>query len=66
MTATSIPEGCTWTGDPDERSLNHVMDCPACSELWPLIAREMRIAKGRALASDDPKYLGSNVGYKDK
>lgn len=66
MSGTTVPEGCTWEGDPDQRTLNHVMYCKTCSELWPLIAREMRIAKGKALPSDDPSYLGSNVGYKDK
>ena len=64
--ATTIPAGCAWDGPPDARSLNHIMECDVCSNLWPQIAREMRIAKGRALPSDDPKYLGSNVGYKDK
>lgn len=61
-----MPQGCTWQGDPDQRSLQHVMDCEVCSGLWPLIAREMRIAKGKALPSDDPAYLGVNVGYRDK
>lgn len=63
---TSIPKGCTWDGPADARSLQHVMDCPACADTWPQIAREMRIARGKALPSDDPTYLGSNVGYKDK
>lgn len=63
---TTVPAGCTWQGDPDERNLRHVMDCPVCSQLWPLIAREMRVATGRALPSDKPGYLGENVGYNDK
>jgi hypothetical protein len=66
MSATTIPEGCDWVGPSDARTLNHIMDCPVCSELWPQIARQMRIAKGRAVPSDDPAWLGANVGYKDK
>lgn len=66
MSATTVPAGCDWAGDPDARTINHIMDCAVCSTIWPVLAREMRIAKGKALPSDDPTYLGSSVGYKDK
>lgn len=70
MSATTLPEQCTWATtpdfDPDQRTLLHMMHCPACQDTWPRTAREMRIARGKALPSDDPKYLGANVGYKDK
>jgi hypothetical protein len=66
MSATNIPAGCTWKEDPDKRTLRHVMTCEVCSTLWPLIAQEMRKATGKALPTDDPRYISQNVGYKDK
>lgn len=70
MSATTQPAGCTWDQtpnfDPDGRTLRHMMDCEVCAETWPRTAREMRIARNRALPSDAPGYLGENVGYKDK
>ena len=68
MSATTLPQGCPLAGksDADVRTLAHIMACDACAETWPQIAREMRAARGAALPSDDPKFIGSNVGYKDK
>lgn len=64
--ATTLPDGCAWPSNPDGRTLTHLMDCPACQGTWPQIARQMRQATGRALPTDDPAYIGANVGYKDK
>jgi hypothetical protein len=64
--ATQIPAGCQWPGDPDERTLFHVMECDVCSNLWPQIAQAMRRAKGRALPTDDPRYISEGVVVRGK
>ena len=63
---TTLPTGCTWQGDPDGRDITHLTECPACKETWPQIARQMRQWRGEAKPWDNPAYIGSNVGYKDK
>lgn len=29
---------CTWDGEPNERTIAHIIKCPGCTEAFPLIA----------------------------
>jgi hypothetical protein len=48
---SGVPEGCTWMGDPAERSLLHIAECPKCEELWPMLAKSVQ---------EDPEWLSGS------